>query len=401
MQYINHNNRVAKIWIDNLASIEEEAQEQIRNILEMPMLFKHLAIMPDVHAGYGVPIGSVMVLERAISPAAVGLDIGCGMAIKKTPFVFEGEYASREYWRNWLGSIKRDIPTGFDTHPSYLLFWDRLTKDNNFDKALYITDKKVSLLKGCSSIWEMAAIQLGTLGGGNHMVEAVRDEEGSIWIMVHSGSRHLGYQIAKYYDAQAKKQHKMWHSPIPKDLNFLPLDSPLFSEYLNDMNYAKKYAALNREVMLETIFQKWGLSLGEYLDVPHNYAAWENHFGHNVIVHRKGAVRLRKGELGIIPGSMGTRSYIVRGLGNEDSFYSCSHGAGRIMSRSKARQTITSSMMQESLKDTFTKPSINYVDEAPQAYKSIDDVIEQQHDILEVVHTFSPIITLKAEGKRK
>jgi tRNA-splicing ligase RtcB len=385
-----------KIWGEGF---EEECLAQMVNISNLPHVFHHVSLMPDGHLGKGACIGAVVPLKGAIVVNLVGVDIGCGMCAYPTPFKFEGEHATKTFWRNWLGKVQRDIPSGF-AH--------REEKDflhENFDWQEDIIDS--SFGEEQEDLPNKVLSQLGTLGGGNHFIEAQKDEENNVWIMIHSGSRNIGYQIASFYDKKAKEMMEKWHSDHPVDLNWLPIDSELGQEYLKCMNWAVGFAKDNREEMMylalsalvgkidEPLAKRFPLS--NMISIAHNYASIENHFGNNVMVHRKGAIHLRKDTIGLIPGSMGTHSFIVKGKGNPDSFDSCSHGAGRRMSRAKAKEAVSEASFASSMDSTFTAPSSKYLDEAPGAYKDIEEVIRAQEDILEVVHTLTPIITLKAE----
>ena len=244
----------------------------------------------------------------------------------------------------------------------------------------------------------MSGSTAGTLGGGNHFLEAQRDEHGNVWIMVHSGSRNIGLRLAGHYDRRARELNAQWKSEAPQSLNWLPTDSEDGRDYLADMQWAVQYALFNRKEMLRSALGALELEFEEerMLNLPHNFAAMENHFGRNVLVHRKGATAARAGQPGIIPGSMGTASYIVEGLGNPDSFHSCSHGAGRAMSRTQAKREFSAEDMATSLSGTFTQADSGCIDETPQAYKDIDEVMARQQDLVKVVHRLSPVITLKS-----
>jgi tRNA-splicing ligase RtcB len=244
----------------------------------------------------------------------------------------------------------------------------------------------------------MVLRQVGTLGGGNHFLEVQYDESGEIWLMVHSGSRAIGLKVAEHYDRQARKLNDQWKSPHPPYLNWLPTDHETGQRYMADMQWAVDYALANRKEMLRSALGVLGIEFDEaqMTNIPHNYAALENHYGRNVIVHRKGATRARKGEIGIIPGSMGSSSFIVRGKGNAESYSSCSHGAGRAMGRKAAFRALNTEQFAEAIAHTFSTPAEGYLDEAPMAYKDIDAVMAQQTELVDIVHTLRPVITLKS-----
>ncbi len=393
----------------HISDYEQECINQMKIVCRLPHVFHHVTLMPDGHVGQGASIGSVVPLKGAIVVNLVGVDIGCGMTAYPTPFKFEGEYATKDFWRYWLDQIQRDIPSGFKHHTLETSHWDlgwdlSITNISEVAKSIIGSAPEPESIQflsanilGLERRQEIGA-QLGTLGGGNHFIEAQRDENNRIWIMIHSGSRNIGNKIASYYDKEASKLMKLWKSDTQENLNWIPLGTDLFISYMSDMNWAVSFALTNRLIMMTIALRALGLIIDKdkYINIPHNYASWENHFDHNVIIHRKGATRLRKGEIGIIPGSMGSNSYIVEGKGCNDSYNTSSHGAGRTMGRNQAKKVITESSYASSLKDTFTKASIDYIDEAPEAYKDIDEVIKAQSDILEVVHTLTPIITMKA-----
>lgn len=382
-----NNKRIAKVWVDDLSQVESQTLDQIRLMLEMPSLFKHIAIMPDTHLGRGAVIGGVVAIKNTIVPNIVGVDIGCGMSAINTNVKLTKEM-DKTFWLNWKSRVNRSIPVGFNSH-----------KEEQDIGALDIELKAKDLMNHMPR----AKQQMGTLGGGNHFLEAQVDEDNNIWFMVHSGSRHLGLQIATYYNKTAQNLNEKYHSKTPRDLWFLPLNDEGGQNYLHDMKWAIDFALENRWRMLETIVQvffdqnKDGMvCTREFgINIHHNFASIENHFGENVIVHRKGATQAKKEQIGIVPGSMGSLSYIVKGVGNLESYESCSHGAGRAMSRSAAKQAFNTNDLHEALKNTFTKASANMLDEAPMAYKSIETVMANQKDLIDIVHILKPVITIK------
>jgi len=370
------------VWADK-EQIEEEAIQQITDVSSLPFVFHHTVLCPDAHMGYGVPIGGVVATKDVIVPNFVGVDIGCGMHAVRT----DCKSIEKDEIKKVMSIIRNAIPLDHNEEEQR---WDC------FDYAPNISVIQNQL--------HSARKQIGSLGGGNHFIEIQKDEEGFIWLMLHSGSRNFGYTIAKEYHKKAIELCEKWHVVLPnKDLSFLPLDSKAGEEYLVAMKYALSFAIGNRSIMIAHIMHAMndvvGCQFTQYLDVHHNYAAKENHFGSNVIVHRKGAIRARNGELGIIPGSQGTKSYIVKGKGCIDSFCSCSHGAGRMMSRTKARITLD---LDEEIARLDKKGIVHAIrteadlDEAAGAYKDISIVMENQQDLVEIVHELSPLAVIKA-----
>jgi len=397
------NGREARIWVERPELVEEQALKQIESMLTAPNLFEHIAVMPDVHWGMGATIGAVMALDDAIVPNCVGVDIGCGMACHPLGMRYEGDQSRERFWRDWLGKVGRVIPTGFNCHPHHP---DQLSAQKLEARAERGDDAGVENLrcagqiphaKSFKSLGEEALRQQGTMGGGNHFLEIQRDEEDNLWLMVHSGSRNIGYQIARHYARLAEEMNRRLGQPAAPQLSWLSLSTPEGRAYLNDMQWAVEYALLNRKSMLRRALRVLGVDFDEarMINIPHNYAAVEEHFGRDVVVHRKGATSARVDELGIVPGSMGTPSYIVRGLGNEDAYQSCSHGAGRAMGRKAAKRALDTGMFAKALRGTFSQASAGYLDEAPQAYKSIDLVMGAQDELVTVVHKLTPVITLK------
>jgi len=376
-------------------------------VARLPFVFRWIAAMPDVHWGLGATVGSVIPTRGAIVPAAVGVDIGCGMAAFNTRLKFQGELATREFWQAWLSGTAAAVPVGFSCHER-----DRKgtrgepqrearAVEHFGDEKWHMQVRAYGQLeqgRRFRNLHEQLIRQAGTLGGGNHFLEAQRDEDGNIWIMVHSGSRNVGLRLAGLYDKAARELNAKWKSEVPQSLNWLPFDSAEGRDYLADMQWAVQYALFNRKEMLASALEVLGVEFDEarMINLPHNYAAMEHHFGRNVLVHRKGATAARAGQAGIIPGSMGTASYIVEGLGNEQSFHSCSHGAGRAMSRTQARREFCESDMASSLSGTFSAADSGCIDETPQAYKDIDAVMARQTDLVKIMHRLQPVITLKS-----
>lgn len=361
-----------KSWATDL---EESALAQARNLAKLPFVASHVALMPDAHTGYGMPIGGVIATEGVIIPNAVGVDIGCGMIAVKLNM----QYTTPEHLKNWMGIIRELIPVGFNKHKTPLT---------------HLADVPSEVIL---SELRNAEKSLGTLGGGNHFIEIQKDEEGFIWVMIHSGSRNLGKKVADHHHKIAVDLNKMWYSDnVNTELSFLPLDTQYGAAYLEDMEYCIDYAKTNRDRMMTAV-----VGDEDNLEVilcSHNYARYENHFGRTLMVHRKGAISAREGELGIIPGCQGSKSYIVRGEGNRDSFMSSSHGAGRVMGRKQAQRELD----LEEQKAILDKQGIIHgirnqkdLDEAPGSYKSIDVVMANQTDLTEIIHTLSPLAVIK------
>lgn len=399
MNEINVSSRAIPVrsWLPE-HEIEPGAMEQIRNTALHPEAAEAIAIMPDCHVGYGVTIGCVMPTDGSVIPNAVGVDIGCGMSAINTGVRLDARRFDRQFWRAWSGDVQRNIPTGFSSN-------SRPASLGALDRPLRAT--------GLQSIArEKGEAQLGTLGGGNHFLEAQVDEDGIIWFMVHSGSRHTGLRIANEYHRQAVEITEKRGLPVGRDLASLPLDDESGQNYLHDMTWATDFALESRLRMVRGLAEQFARKVerlavdfdpgaAEVINIHHNFANVERHGGRDLVIHRKGATSAENGQIGIIPGSMGTPSYIVRGLGNELSFNSCSHGAGRKMGRKRAKESITSSDFEKSIQGTFSKPSMSYVDEAPGAYKDIEKVITRQLDLIEIVHTLKPIITVKGDSRAK
>lgn len=379
--------------------IEKGAWEQLVNVSNHPEIGSHVAVMPDCHVGYGVPIGCVAPTIGSVIPNAVGVDIGCGLHAIQTGIAYDRERMDQRFWREWASHVAREVPTGFASHKAP-------QKLGPLDRKLRATDLQ-RLLK------EKAAFQLGTLGGGNHFLEAQVDEGGEIWLMVHSGSRNTGLRIANHYNGLAVDLTTRRRLVVGKDLASLPLDHEWGQDYLHDMQWATDFALANRKEMGQKLLRWLWRTMEAHrmpvthdaplqvINIHHNFARLEEHGGQQVMVHRKGATSAAKGEMGVIPGSMGTPSFIVRGLGNPDSFESCSHGAGRVMGRNVARKSITAKAFAESLAGTFSKASMSYVDEAPLAYKDVEMVVDRQRDLVEVVHTLRPLMTVKGDSKAR
>jgi len=382
-----------KIWTDE---IEESALEQAKNLANLPFAFKHIALMPDCHTGYGMPIGGVLATRsNIIIVNAVGIDIGCGMLAVKTNLID----LSIEELKKIMGNIRKVIPVGFKHH-------DKPLSDSimpNLDSF----DIQPGMV--CWNEYQRAGSQIGTLGSGNHFIEIQKGSDGYIWYMIHSGSRNLGKQVADFYNKKAIEFNEKWYSSVPKEIQlaFLSTQELWGSLYQMEMNYCIAFALANRSQMSDMVQLCFEAVTGnreklvkfeEPINISHNYAALEHHFGQNVMVHRKGATLARENTVGIIPGSQGSKSYIVKGKGNSDSFNSCSHGAGRKMSRTKARNELDLAFEQKLLDDQgiiHSVRNISDLDEAPSSYKDIDKVIEDQSDLVEVLIELRPLGVIK------
>lgn len=387
-----------KAWLPN-NFIEKEAYDQVMNLTTLPFLYKHVAVMPDAHAGKGSTVSSVIPTKGAVIPAAVGVDIGCGMLAVPTNLTANDLPDNLRFVRD---AIENAVPVGFNSHPSdtHLLVTDWIGVNNNV-KMLLIKDLyKISDGKLGQGIAE----QLGTLGGGNHFIEICLDEADRVWIMLHSGSRGIGNRIGQRFIELARKDMEKYFINLPdKDLAYLPQGTKHFEDYLVAVEWAQHYASRNRQVMLrlvvtalKTLFPSLeSIDEARVVSCHHNYVSYEHHYGTNIIVTRKGAVSAREGQLGIIPGSMGTKSYIVRGKGNQESFCSYSHGAGRVMSRTKARAVFTLEDHARATQGVECRKDEGVLDETPGAYKDIDAVMEAQKDLVDILHTLRAVVCVK------
>ena len=384
-----------KLWLDDM---EPDAMAQARNLANFPFAFSHVAIMPDAHLGYGMPIGGVLATDGVIIPNAIGVDIGCGMCAVRTSL----NKISRDNLKMILGGgskhhqgIRSTIPVGFKRHKK------------RHDRSLMPPRDTVEKVPGSVVLKEYASArkQLGTLGGGNHFVEIQAGDDGHIWLMIHSGSRNIGYKVARYYNQLAIKLNEKWESPAPKkwQLAYLPLDSAQGQHYLTEMEYCVSFALANRKQMMlqaqKAVTDVVGdVTFDPIINIAHNFGALENHFDTSVMVHRKGATRATQGLAGIIPGSQGSSSYIVRGRGNPESFMSCSHGAGRKLGRKQAQRSLDLKAEIKRLDDRGILHAIRGkrdLDEAAGAYKDIATVMANQADLVEIEVTLTPLAVVK------
>jgi tRNA-splicing ligase RtcB len=391
-----------RAWINGVP-FEAEARAQLERIARLPFIHHHVAAMPDVHLGKGATVGSVIATKSAIIPAAVGVDIGCGMMAVRTSLRAE---ALPDDLHGVRSAIERAVPHGRtdnggrndrgawrDPPAAAAEAWNQIrpgyeriiARHPKLDRGSHVT-------------------HLGTLGTGNHFIEVSLDQQDQVWIVLHSGSRGVGNRIGTYFIEVAKADMRRWFVNLPdEDLAYLPEGTEHFDEYVEAVHWAQEYARLNRELMMAALIEGMRASGKvpafearlEAVNCHHNYVERESHFGENVLVTRKGAVRARRGDLGIIPGSMGARSYIVRGLGNDASFHSCSHGAGRAMSRNEARRRFTVADHVAATAGIECRKDADVIDETPMAYKSIDQVMEAQRDLVEVIHTLRQVVCVK------
>lgn len=383
-----------KIYTDD---IEHEAYQQLLNISHLPFVHSHVAAMPDVHYGKGATVGSVIPCKGAIIPAAVGVDIGCGMNALRLSINAD---ELPDNLRAVRSAIEAAIPVGFDMHKKDMAKASTLRPLS--DRLHDILGKHPKMYKEDKRKFKTWVRQLGTLGGGNHFIELCLDENQDVWIMLHSGSRGIGNTIGQYFINLAKKdmgQHL--HSLPDKDLAYLTEGTQHFDDYVEAVHWAQDYAMENRREMMRLIVDalkkklpKFGISK-EAINCHHNYVSIEDHFGEQVHITRKGAIRAGEGELGIIPGSMGAKSYIVKGKGNPQSFCSCSHGAGRRMSRGKAKRHFNEQDLQAQTEGIECRKDKGVLDEIPGAYKDIDVVMQNQNDLVDVVHTLRQVVCVK------
>jgi tRNA-splicing ligase RtcB len=376
------------------AEIEPAARLQLVNVSRLPIVHHHVAAMPDVHLGIGATVGSVIPTKRAIIPAAVGVDIGCGMMAARISL--SGNELDEESLRKVFNRIENTVPVGFGQHD------DARSAARPFKKKLteiLARHAGIEKRKGKKSSW---AHQMGTLGGGNHFIEVCLDESNRVWAMLHSGSRGIGNAIGTYFIELAKKDCQRNNLALPdRDLAYFPEGAQHFDDYVEAVGWAQDYARANREEMMDLVLEAMRRHLpafevtGSAVNCHHNYVERETHYGEQVWLTRKGAIRAGAGELGIIPGSMGARSYIVRGKGAAESFHSCAHGAGRRMSRNAARKAFDVSDLAKQTEGVVCRKDSGVLDEIPGAYKDIDQVMAQQTDLVEVVHTLKQVLCVK------
>ena len=384
-----------KVWTGEL---EPQARRQLENVARLPIVHGHVAAMPDVHAGIGATVGSVIPTKGAIVPSAVGVDIGCGVNAVRLSLTAKDLPESLTRIR---GAIEAAIPVGFDMHRGVNGERKRAARDLA-PELLRIIERNPKLATMQKDIRETWVRQLGTLGGGNHFIEVCLDESQDVWVMLHSGSRGIGNVIGRYFIERARREMEKSDTHLPdRDLAWLAEGTAAFEEYVEAVHWAQDYAIENRREMMRAVLAAIEPHLppfrivGEAINCHHNYVAREHHFGENLLVTRKGAIRAGAGDMGVIPGSMGARSFIVRGKGSADSFCSCAHGAGRLMSRTEARKRFSSADVRAQTAGVECRKDAAVVDEIPGAYKDIDEVMANQSDLVEVVHTLKQVVCVK------
>ncbi|HEV8591543.1 MAG TPA: RtcB family protein [Pyrinomonadaceae bacterium] len=374
-------------WVTHELGFDETAM--LRNVSRLPCLYKHVALMPDAHLGKGSMVGSVIATKDAVIPATVGVDIGCGMMAVKTPFrsgILDRKLAEFRH------EIERAIPVGFNDYKEAVDESNEWEGWSEFDQ----------LHKGVQDRKRKAMKQLGTLGGGNHFIEVCLDTDDYVWLMLHSGSRNIGNEVATRHIATAKSLHDLNTLPAA-DLAYFVFGTPEFKAYWHDLDWSQRYAMLNREIMMKRLLRSFKRMFNDQeefdpeitVNCHHNYVAIEEHFGDKVYVTRKGAINAEEGRYGIIPGSMGAKSFIIKGLGNPDSFNSCSHGAGRKMSRTRAKAKYTIDDLKKQTEGVECRKDKGVVDEIPGAYKDIEEVMRAQDDLVEIVAELKQVICVK------
>lgn len=402
-ELIESSGKPIKAWTRGV-QVEDAAKQQLRNLASLPFIHSHVAAMPDVHWGMGATVGSVIATKGAIIPAAVGVDIGCGMAAQRTTLT------AADLPDNLLAlrtAIEAAIPHGRTNNgaPGDRGAWGNVQDEHanairpHLDALKLITDKHQKLERAAGR----AAHHAGTLGTGNHFVELCLDEEQRVWIMLHSGSRGIGNAIGSYFIEAAKRDMERWFVSLPdQDLAYIPQGSTLFHDYFEAVGWAQGFARTNRDLMMSAALRALSQAVPkpfmcdcEAVNCHHNYVSWERHYGENVMVTRKGAVDAHAGQLGIIPGSMGAKSFIVRGKGNRESFCSCSHGAGRSMSRNEARKRFTVADHIAATQGVECRKDLEVLDETPAAYKDIDAVMAAQSELVDIEHTLKQVLCVK------
>lgn len=384
-----------KLWLDD---IEDGALEQAKNLANLPFVFRHIAIMPDSHQGYGMPIGGVMATQGVVVPNAVGVDIGCGMCAVKTSIPTMDQTTLKKIMggsKEFKGGIRAAVPVGF-SHHSKRQDESLMPGGIDFDAA------RLPIVK---QEYYSALKQIGTLGGGNHFIEIQQGSDGFVWLMIHSGSRNIGFKVAHHYNELAITLNERWQVSVPKNwqLAFLPLETEEGQAYLEEMQYCVDFALASRSLMMERIKACFAdvvgdVEFGGLINIAHNYAALEHHFKTNVMIHRKGATKAYDGQLGIIPGSQGTASYIVRGKGEPESFMSCSHGAGRKMGRKQAQRELcleTEKARLDALGVIHAIRTEKDLDEAAGAYKDISTVMSNQAELVDIEVELRPLAVIK------
>jgi tRNA-splicing ligase RtcB len=394
LQHLDEGRVPVKIYT---GEVEPAARLQLANISRLPIVHHHVAAMPDVHLGIGATVGSVIPTLRAIIPAAVGVDIGCGMMAARLSLT--GNDVDEASLKKVYAQISRDVPVGFEQHKDRDVRSGAAKKFQRGLRDILESHPGIEKRVGKRASWTH---QLGTLGGGNHFIEVCLDEDNHVWAMLHSGSRGIGNAIGSYFIELAKRDAEKQGLSLPdRDLAYFPEGAPHFADYVHAVGWAQDYARANRGEMMDLVLEAMHRHLpsfevtGAAVNCHHNYVEREFHFGEQVWLTRKGAIRAREGELGIIPGSMGARSYIVRGKGCAESFHSCAHGAGRRMSRNAAQKAFGVSDLIQQTEGVICRKDKGVLDEIPGAYKDIDEVMANQSDLVEVVHTLKQVLCVK------
>jgi tRNA-splicing ligase RtcB len=383
-----------KVWTTDF---DAGTREQLLNVARLPIVHHHVAAMPDVHLGIGATVGSVIATHKAIIPSAVGVDVGCGVCAAQTSLT--AEQLDERKLMKVFDQISRDVPVGFAQHADERAHGDAALAMEG--RLASITAKHPGVLSrmGKKSHW---VNQMGSLGGGNHFIEVCLDESGFVWVMLHSGSRGIGNAIGTYFIELARRDMGRLDAQLPdRDLAYLTEGTQHFDDYVEAVSWAQDYARRNRDVMLDLVLDALRKHLPGFeltkaaVNCHHNYVQRERHYGEDVWLTRKGAIRAGRGELGIIPGSMGARSYIVRGRGNADSFDSCAHGAGRRLSRNAANRQFTEADLRRQTEGVVCRKDRGVIDEIPSAYKPIDEVMANQSDLIEIVHALKQVVCVK------
>jgi tRNA-splicing ligase RtcB len=395
---LNSGGVPVKVWT---ADLEPEARRQLENVSRLPIVHGHIAAMPDVHVGIGATVGSVIPTKGAIIPAAVSVDIGCGMNAVQLSITAKDLPTALGKIR---GAIEAAVPVGFDMHAAAKGRGGRREKAaKEMEKGLKeIAERNPRIAAMQKNFDETWVRQLGTLGGGNHFIEVCLDESQNVWVMLHSGSRGIGNVIGRYFIERARREMERTEIHLPdRDLAWFAEGSPAFDEYVDAVHWAQDYALENRRRMMDAVLDAIRPHVpafrivGEAINCHHNYVAREKHFGENLLVTRKGAIRAGEGEMGIIPGSMGAKSFIVRGKGNPDSLCSCAHGAGRCMSRTEAKRRFSAADVERQTAGVECRKDAGVVDEIPGAYKDVEEVMRNQSDLVDVVHTLRQVVCVK------
>lgn len=393
MQVVQAGKAPVKVWVDDISEVETQAMEQAYRVSRLPFIHKWVSIMPDVHMGKGACVGSVIAAKGAVVPALVGVDIGCGMLAAKTTLTAKDLPDSLLALRL---AIESRVPVGMESHERSSVYRARSQALDPKDLTVYDSLE--------TRVLDRVANQIGTLGGGNHFIELCLDQDDTVWVMLHSGSRNIGKETAERHIQGAKGLMKQMFVQLEDpELAYFAQGTQEYQNYLNDVMWCQEYAKENRQKMFNEVFavlvkqfkEKQVKVIGEVTSCHHNYISIENHYGENVIVTRKGAIQAREGQLGIIPGSMGTKSYIVEGKGNKESFCSCSHGAGRRMSRSKAKEVFTLDDLKAQTEGVECRKDQGAIDEIPGAYKDIDRVMYNQRDLVDIKYTLKQVLCIK------